>query len=158
MSLGFLRLPSLLRPGAIRFPGALPRWSGLCSTLAKEGSYESDAPGVSPVLWMMVAVAAGLICGDATASEYVGTLVLARSAASPTTSGNTCVSVQVAGAPSSCGSDYWHSYDLPDASVGKTWTATLLAALATGRTVRIGGSGTCDACGLETLYYMDALP
>jgi len=52
----------------------------------------------------------------------------------------------------------WFSYDLPSASVGTAWTATLLVAVATGKAVTISGNGTCDAYGLEIVNSISAYP
>ncbi len=93
--------------------------------------------------------------GIAHASSFTGQVVTVRSAASPTTSGNTRISVQVAGT-TSCSLNGWYSYDLPEASVGKVWTAILLAALTSGRSVAISGTGSCDPYGIEFVSYIDA--
>jgi len=75
---------------------------------------------------------------------------------SPGTPGNTRVGI-LASATTACATNNWYAYEFADVGVGKTWTAALLAALASGRSVFIAGTGTCDAYGIETIYYIDAV-
>lgn len=92
------------------------------------------------------------------ASVYTGTPGQILSQVSPTTSGNTRVSIATGGTTSCSGYPGWYSFDLPNASVLPTWVATLLAAVVSGKTVNINGSGTCDAYGLEIVASINALP
>jgi len=100
-----------------------------------------------------------LLASAAHASGYTGTLQKVQTSASPTTSGNTRTSINT-GNVTSCTGTYagWYSFDLPSASVGSVWLATLLAAITTNNQVVIVGTGTCDAYGLEIVEYIIALP
>jgi hypothetical protein len=94
--------------------------------------------------------------GTVFATNYSGPVVDVRMQASLTTPGNTRISV-LTNVTTACTVNNWFAYEFADAGVGKTWTAALLAALAGGRPVFIGGTGTCDASGVETVYYIDAV-
>jgi hypothetical protein len=95
--------------------------------------------------------------GTVFATNYSGPVVDVRMPASPNTPGNTRVSVLTNVTTGCAGANNWFAYKFADAGVGKTWTAALLAALASGRSVFIGGTGTCDASGVEAIYYIDAV-
>jgi hypothetical protein len=105
---------------------------------------------------MSIAAAALLAAGVAEASGYTGPVLDVRTNSSQYTPGNIRVSIQT-NTTTSCNGFGWYSYDMPDASVGKVWTAILLAAIHGGRSVAIGGTGTCDPVGYEIVYYIDAL-
>jgi hypothetical protein len=91
------------------------------------------------------------------ATNYTGPVVDVRVQASPNTPGNTRVSVLTNVTTGCTGANKWFAYEFADTGVGKTWTAAFLAALASGRSVFIGGTGTCDTSGVEAIYYVDAL-
>jgi|SRR5882724_10072868 len=103
------------------------------------------------LIWASVLMANGI----AQASSYTGPVVLMRTNASQTTTGNIRVTIETDTA-TSCSSPGWYSYDLPEASVGKVWTAILLAALNSGRQVTLAGQGNCDPYGYEIVFYVDA--
>jgi hypothetical protein len=92
-----------------------------------------------------------LFAGLAQATTFSGVPQDIQSSPSPTTSGNTRMSISTGSATACAGTTYpgWYLYDLPSASVGSAWTATLLTAIAAGKGVTITGSGTCDSYGLE---------
>jgi hypothetical protein len=90
------------------------------------------------------------------AANYSGPVLDVRMQNSPSTPGNTRVGI-LTSATTACATNNWFAYEFADAGVGKTWTAALLAALASGRSVFIGGTGGCDSYGVETIYYIDAL-
>jgi hypothetical protein len=94
------------------------------------------------------------------ASTITGTVLDVRVNASTTTPGNVRVGVLIPGT-TSCSVDEWYSFEYPDsgagAATGKVWTSQLLVALASGRSVTVAGTGTCDSFGLETIYYIDSL-
>jgi hypothetical protein len=97
---------------------------------------------------------------QASPSTYSGPVVQVKSQPSPSTTGNVRVSIEVQTSPNSpCTgfSGIWYSYDLPDGAVAKMWGATLLSALASGRSVAIVGTGTCDAYNIEVVSYIAAL-
>lgn len=106
----------------------------------------------------IVAVMALIFTGGAEGSSYTGTLQQVLSSASPTTSGNTRVSIYTGSATSCTGNPGWFSFDLPGASVAPLWEATLLAAITAGKSVTINGLGTCDPYGLEIVSSIGALP
>jgi hypothetical protein len=78
-----------------------------------------------------------------------------------TTVGNARVSILLSGATSCAGGGGWYAFEYPDsgsgAAMGKAWLAGALSALASGRSLTIGGTGACDAFGIETINYIDAL-
>lgn len=97
-----------------------------------------------------------LFAGNAVASTFTGRVLTIRSA--PSVTGNTRVSVQVIGAPTSCPYAGWYSWDLPDSSTAaKIWSAALLAAIHSERNIGINGTGQCDQYGIETIYFVDAI-
>jgi hypothetical protein len=104
------------------------------------------------------AVMALVFAGGAQASSYTGTLQQVLSSASPTTSGNSRVSIYTGSTTSCTGNPGWFSFDLPSASVASLWEATLLAAITAGKSVTINGLGTCDPYGLEIVSSIGALP
>lgn len=106
----------------------------------------------------LFALIALTLATGAQASVYTGTLQEVLSSPSPTTPGNTRVSIQTGSTTSCTGFAGWYSFDLPSASVASMWEATLLAAIATGKTVTINGAGTCDGYGLEIVGSIGALP
>lgn len=112
------------------------------------------------VMMVMIASLLGVIVpvasAQTTGSNYTGPVLDIRSQPSPTTPGNVRVSIETSGS-SVCTDAPWYSYDLPDGPVEKLWSAILLSALVSGRSVHIGGSGTCDAYNIETVSYIDAL-
>lgn len=98
-----------------------------------------------------------LFSGTAWSSTYTGQVLSVRTALSPAASGHVRVSIQISGT-TSCGNSSWFSFDLPDESAtGKLWAATVLAALHSGRSVTIAGTGQCDPYAIETIYYVDAM-
>ena len=88
------------------------------------------------------------------ASTITSQVLTIRSNATP--AGGTRVSVQLSGT-TDCPVQSWYSFEYVD-GVGKVWVASLLAAQASARQVTISGTGSCDQIGLETVYYIDALP
>jgi hypothetical protein len=95
--------------------------------------------------------------GSAFATNYSGPVLDVRMQASPSTPGNTRISVLTNVTTGCPQANNWFAFEFADTGVGKTWTAALLAALASGRSVFIGGTGTCDSSGVETVYYIDAV-
>jgi hypothetical protein len=121
---------------------------------------------VSPRIWVanslfLLALAIATYASLANASGVVGQVIIVRSAASAQTPGNTRVSVQIAGAVTSCPYAGWYSYDYPDSGpgsgIGKLWSAKFLAAQASGRSVGVSGTGSCDSYGIETIQFVDAI-
>jgi hypothetical protein len=107
----------------------------------------------------LFAIIAVIATSVAHASTFTGQLVQVLEQPSPTTAGNTRISIQAAGAPTNCtGLPSWYSFDMPSSSVGSVWEATLLAAIAQGNAVTINGSGTCDPYGLEIVQSIAAIP
>jgi hypothetical protein len=106
----------------------------------------------------LFALIALILATGAHASVYTGTLQAVLSAPSPTTSGNTRVSIHTGNTTSCTGFAGWYSFDLPSASVASMWNATLLAAITAGKSVTINGLGTCDSYGLEMVGSIAALP
>ena len=98
-----------------------------------------------------------VLAGGAHATTYTGTVQKALSSASTITAGNTRVSI-FTGSTTSCGNAGWYAYDMPSASVGSMWGATLLAAITAGAPVTVNGTGTCDQFGLEIVSSISALP
>jgi hypothetical protein len=78
---------------------------------------------------------------------------------SPTAPSLARVSILLSGTTSCSGG--WYAFEYPDsgfgAAMGKAWLASALSALANGRSLTIAGTGTCDAYGIETISYIDAL-
>ena len=113
-----------------------------------------SSPLIGIVLLALVAPS-----GLCRASNYTGQIVDIRSQPSPTTAGNIRVSIQISGTTNctATGNGTWYSYDLPDGATSKLWGATLVAALVSARNVGIGGTGTCDAWGIEMVSYMDGM-
>jgi hypothetical protein len=103
-------------------------------------------------------VVALILAAQAQASTYTGTLQKVLSSASPTTTGNTRVSIYTGSTTSCTGNPGWFSFDLPSASVASMWNATLLSAITVGKSVTINGVGTCDPYGLEIVSSISALP
>ena len=106
----------------------------------------------------LFALIALTLTAGAQASVYTGTVQEVLSSASPTTVGNTRVSIQTGNTTSCTGFAGWYSFDLPSASVASMWEATLLAAITAGKTITINGTGTCDNYGLEIVGSIGALP
>jgi hypothetical protein len=100
-----------------------------------------------------------LTSGARATTTFTGTLLQVQSSASQTTPGNTRVAINT-GTTTACTGAYagWYAYDLPSASTGAMWGATLLAAIAAGKSVMIYGTGTCDAYGFEIVLAVVALP
>ena len=93
----------------------------------------------------------------ANASTYTGYILGVESQPSPTTSGNVRVSILVSGTTSCTGvGGNWYSYDLPAGPTAGMYGATLLAVFTSGGQVLIGGTGTCDPYGIETVAYIRA--
>lgn len=95
-----------------------------------------------------------LLTGAAHASEFLGPigegaggLRFSAGASSPR------VSVAVA-KTTDCGSPLY-AYENADADLGRLWTATLTEAKATGRSVRIVGTGVCDSFGVEGVSFVE---
>lgn len=105
-----------------------------------------------------LAIIASVFAGAAHATNYTGTLQQVLSQPSPTTTGNTRVGIQTGNTTNCSGNPGWYSFDLPDASVAGMWEATLLAAIAAGKTVTINGTQSCDPYGLEIVASIGALP
>jgi hypothetical protein len=87
------------------------------------------------------------------ATTYSGQVTAVQTTPSPTTPGNVRVSIQVTTATTACGGfgGVWYSYDLPAGPTSSIYGAILVAAINTGRSVQIIGSGTCDAWNIETV-------
>jgi hypothetical protein len=62
--------------------------------------------------------------------------------------------VQVTGA-TSCSFAGWYSFEYGSTGPGRAWFAQLLEAKASSRVLHISGTGTCDASGLEKIFYID---
>lgn len=63
------------------------------------------------------------------------------------------------GKPTACaGSPGWFSYESASSGVGLLMTSGVLEAYNGGKTVRIVGTGTCDAFNVERINYIDLLP
>jgi hypothetical protein len=89
------------------------------------------------------------------------TVVDVRINAAQVQPGYTRVSVRTNGT-SSCGGGGWFAFqyapsDGTSGLVGKAWLASVLAALQSGRSVTITGTGTCDFFGIEVVSYLDAI-
>ena len=97
----------------------------------------------------LVIVASLIVTGAANASVYTGTVQQVLAQASPTTPGNTRVSIYVGGFTTSCAGTGWFSFDLPNSSQAPFWQAMALTAVAQGISVKITGTGTCDAYSIE---------
>jgi hypothetical protein len=112
----------------------------------------------SPYMKTIIAVASVLLAGTTQASTFTGALQSVQSQVSPTTPGNTRVSIQAGNTTNCSGQPGYYSFDLPNSSVAAMWEATLLAAIAANNPVKIVGTGVCDAYGLETVSIIYALP
>jgi hypothetical protein len=106
----------------------------------------------------LFAIMAVIATSAAHASTFTGQLVQVLAQVSPTTAGNTRVSIQIGTTTSCSGNPGWYSFDMPSSSAGSMWEATLLAAITAGNEVTINGSGTCDPYGLEIVSSIAALP
>jgi hypothetical protein len=105
-----------------------------------------------------MACAALAIAPVAYSTTYTGQIIGVQSQPSPTTPGNIRVSIQitlVAGCNGFGGQ--WYSYDLPAGPAANMYGAILLAAINTGRSVVISGSGNCDLYNVETVNAIEAL-
>ncbi len=94
-------------------------------------------------------------CGApaAHASEYTGPVISVLLGNAGSTDPR--VSIQVPARTVPCGSSLtWYAYEGGDVAIGKIWTAALLTAYATGKPVRIVGTGTCDLYGVEIVSYI----
>ena len=98
-----------------------------------------------------------LLASSAQASIYTGQLVYVKTQPSPTTPGNTRVSI-FTNTVTSCPFSGWYAFDLPNSGVGAVWEAALLAALASNSQVVIEGSGNCDAYTTETVATITSYP
>jgi hypothetical protein len=86
---------------------------------------------------------------SAFASTFTGVTIAFVSGMSPTGNGLLRVSIQIPSGPTSCGNATWYAYEYNGTGIGGVWTATLLAAQASGRSVLITGTGTCDQFAVE---------
>lgn len=64
------------------------------------------------------------------------------------------VSIFVASHGSPCAMGNWFAYEDGDTGIGKIWTAAVLSAYATGKTVSIVGTNTCDPYSVEKVSYI----
>jgi hypothetical protein len=112
--------------------------------------------GFNAVKTKAVLVILAFYSGSVFATNYSGPVLDVRMQASSTTPGSTRISV-LTNVTTGCTQANWFAYEFADTGVGKTWTAAFLAALASGRLVFIGGTGTCDSSGVETIYYVDSV-
>jgi hypothetical protein len=102
--------------------------------------------------------AAVILAGTAQAvaqTTYNGTLKQVQANVS-TTAGNAVLSIQTSGTTACTGTNYpgWYTFDMPTNGVGAIWEAMLLSAVASGGSVTIYGSGSCNSFGLEIVSYM----
>jgi hypothetical protein len=104
------------------------------------------------------ALLAGAILPVAYATTYTGQVTGIQSQPSPTTTGNIRVSIHVTLAAGCSGfGGMWYAYDLPAGPAASMYGAILLAAINTGRSVTVFGSGSCDSYNVETVNAIEAL-
>lgn len=104
-----------------------------------------------------IAVVGMLLSATSQATTYSGTVFDVQAQASPTTTGNIRISIHTGNTTSCTGLAGYYSFDYPSASVASTWEAILLSAIVTNKSVKIVGTGVCDAFGLETVSIIFAL-
>lgn len=94
------------------------------------------------------------LASGACASTYTGQITFLQFG--PVDSVKARVSIQVAARTVPCGTaTTYFSYEGADTGIGKIWTAVLIAAQQSGKTVHIAGTGTCDQYGIETINHIE---
>ena len=101
---------------------------------------------------LLTSIVACLICGPAIASSFTGTVQ--SIVVQGTSSGGTRVSVLTSGI-TVCSTAGAFAFEFAGPTgPGTSWLAGLYAAKATGETIAIYGTGTCDQYSVEVLNYI----
>lgn len=105
---------------------------------------------------MFVGLSFCLLATAAFATTVTGRIETIRMSSG--TAGSPRVSLYTGKTTACVGASGWFAYESASSGVGLLMTNGVLEAYNDGKTVRIVGTGTCDAFGVERVNYIDLLP